>query len=240
MQKLLLSVLLLIIVFSSCKYLGGERIRGNGVIKTENRVAGSFNNIHISGNADVYVKQDSVFTIKVETDENLMEYLITEINGSTLEIRSKDKTNLKPSKSIKVYVSGNGFNNFKASGACTIFSENTITNNAGITIHLSGASDVKMNVMAPSIDAKLSGAGNISLSGQTKDFKVGGSGSTDIRCFDLQSENTEVDLSGAGDAEVFASVKLDIHVSGAGDVKYKGNATVSKKISGAGSVRKVD
>ena len=46
-------------------------------------------------------------------------------------------------------------------------------------------------------------------------------------------------MSGAGDAEVFASVKLDVEVSGASDVKYKGNAAVSQDVSGAGSVKKV-
>lgn len=94
--------------------------------------------------------------------------------------------------------------------------------------------------MAPKVEADLSGAGSLTLSGQTKDFNVDGAGSTDIKCFDLQSENTDIKLSGAGDANVFASVKLDVRVSGAADVKYKGNATVSQEISGAGSVKKVD
>ena len=46
-------------------------------------------------------------------------------------------------------------------------------------------------------------------------------------------------MSGACDAEVFASVKLDVKASGASDVKYKGNAAVSQHVSGAGNVKKV-
>ena len=46
-------------------------------------------------------------------------------------------------------------------------------------------------------------------------------------------------MSGACDAEVFASVKLDVNASGASHVKYKGNATVTRNVSGAGSVKKV-
>ena len=50
-----------------------------------------------------------------------------------------------------------------------------------------------------------------------------------------------MDISGAGSAEVYASVKLDAEVSGAGTVRYKGNATnVSQHVSGAGSVNKVE
>ena len=79
------------------------------------------------------------------------------------------------------------------------------------------------------------------LTGETKDFNVDGSGAQSIKCFELMAENAHVEMSGAGDAEVFASVKLDVHVaSGASDVKYKGNATVSQNVSGAGSVKKAD
>jgi hypothetical protein len=49
-----------------------------------------------------------------------------------------------------------------------------------------------------------------------------------------------VAISGAGSAEVYASVKLDATVSGAGNVNYKGNASeVNQHVSGAGSVKKV-
>jgi hypothetical protein len=50
-----------------------------------------------------------------------------------------------------------------------------------------------------------------------------------------------VHISGAGDAEVFASVKLDAHVTGAGDIRYKGNPPqVIHNTSGAGSIQKAD
>ena len=240
MKQRLLLLIVLAVIISSCNYIGGERIRGNGNMKVENRTISSFDGVYVSGNTDIYVKQDSIFSVRVEADENLMEYIITELDGSTLKIRSKDGVNLKSSRSIKVYVSGPSFKYFKASGACDIFSESKITSSEEIAIDISGASDVKMELVSPKIEADLSGAGSITLSGQTKDFKVDGSGSTDINCFDLQTENTVIELSGAGNAAVFASVKLDLKISGAADVRYKGNATVSQKISGAGSVKKVD
>ncbi|MEQ1678795.1 MAG: head GIN domain-containing protein [Chitinophagaceae bacterium] len=240
MRRLFFLAILFTATLSSCHYITGKRIRGNGVMKTENRTAGTFNSIHVSGAIDVYVTQDSVTSIKVESDENLLEYLLTDIEGGTLRIHQKEGTNLKPSKSIKVYVSSPSYKNFEASGACDFFGQNKITSTEPISIDLSGASDVKLELKAPKIDAELTGAGTITLRGETKNFIVDGSGSTDIKCFDMMAENTQVELSGAGDAEVFASVKLDVHVSGAADVKYKGNPSVSQKVSGAGSVKKVD
>lgn len=240
MKRFFLIVLLFSTVLSSCNFISGKRIRGNGNVITETRDAGTFHNVHISGNTDLYVKQDSVFTIRVVADENLMEYIITDINGTTLDIRQPSGIQLKPSKAIKVYISGPDFKKFEASGACDIFSENKIIGTDMISIRLSGASDIKMEIESPKVDAESSGAGKITLWGEAKDFRVDGSGSTDIKCFDLLTENTTVDISGAGSAEVFASVKLDVHVSGAADVRYKGSPAISQDISGAGSVKKVE
>ena len=131
MKRLLILCLIIPAVFTSCSYISGKRVRGNGNVKTDVRSLHSFTGVHVSGNMDVYVKQDSVFSVKVEADENLFEYILAEVDGSTLEIRSKNRINLKPSRSIKIFVSGPSFNNFEASGACDIFSENKITGKRG-------------------------------------------------------------------------------------------------------------
>lgn len=240
MKKILLVLIASSLVLTSCRDIFGKRIRGNGQVTTETREASSYSGIDVSGAIDVYISQDSVPSLKVETDENLVEYIETHNDGGMLHIHERDNINLRPSKKIKVYVAGPGLNKFHASGACNIFSQNEISSSKMIDIKLSGASDVKMQVNAPRVSADLSGAGTIQLKGNTRDFKVEGSGSTDIKCFDLMTENTEVRISGAGDAEVFASVKLDVRVSGAGSVRYKGNASVNQSITGAGSVKKAD
>jgi hypothetical protein len=240
MKKLISIAVLFMIFLSSCSYFGGERIRGNGVIKTENRTAGTFNGIDVSGNTDVYVKEDSVISIRIEADENLLQYIIVENNNGKLVIHQKEGTDLKPTKSIKVYVSGPSINYLAASGACDFYSENQLTGTEPVMIDLSGSSDAQLYIKAPKVEAGLSGAGTITLKGEAKELRVDGSGSTDIRCFELMTESTYVELSGAGNAEVFASVKLDVHVSGAADVRYKGNPEVSQNINGAGSVKKAE
>ena len=215
-----------------------KKIRGNGVVKTESRTAAKFSGVDVSGNIDVYVKQDSSYSVKVEADENLQSYIVVKTDGDALVIEPKDGYNL--SGHIKVYISAPDYKNFEASGSCSILGENKINTTSAVDIDLSGASDINLELKSPKIDAGTSGAGTITLKGETKDFSVHGSGSSSMHCADLMAENVEVDISGAGDAEVYASVKLDVEVSGAGDVKYRGNAIVSKSISGAGSVNKMN
>lgn len=240
MKNFVVLSLVFSILCSSCHFVNGKKVRGNGSIKSENRTTSSFNNVAVSGNINIYVRQDSSTSVRVEADENLMEYIEVHSEGGRLTIGPKRGYNLKGSKDIKVYISAPSFNAFDASGACNIYTENEISSSGPIDISLSGASDVQMSLSAPKIMTRLSGAGSIQLKGETKDLSVDGSGSVNVKCMDMMAENVDVDISGAGNAAVFASVKLDVSVSGAGDVIYKGNASVNQHISGAGSVKKVD
>ncbi|HEY8733449.1 MAG TPA: DUF2807 domain-containing protein, partial [Puia sp.] len=72
------------------------------------------------------------------------------------------------------------------------------------------------------------------------DLSLNLTGAGHAYCYDLLTENTKVDISGAGSAQVYASVKLSAEVSGAGNINYKGNPIVSQQISGAGSVNKAN
>ena len=240
MKKLIFFSFIIMITASGCRDIFGKRIRGNGHVTTESRSISSFHSVDVSGAINVYVKYDSVSSVKVETDENLQEYIDVHNDNGNLRIHEADNVNLRSSSSIKVYVAGPDFKRFEASGACDIISENRVNSSEGIAIDLSGASNVNLDLKAPKVSVDLSGAGSIKLKGETKDLSVDGSGSTEIRCFDLLAENVKVEISGAGDADVYASVKLDVQVSGAGTVRYKGSPSINQNISGAGSVKKVE
>jgi hypothetical protein len=229
-----------LLLFSSCREIFAKRIRGNGNITTQTRSAGEFNSIDVSGNINVYARQDSSSSIRVEADENLQQYIEIIDEGNVLRIKTQAGYNLRSSRPIKVYVSSAAFKKFEASGACDIFSEGKITSSSDIDFDLSGSCNVTMDVNAPKISVDMSGAGTIKLKGETKDFRIQGSGSTDIKCLDLLAETVDLDISGAGDAEVYASSKLTGTISGAADVRYKGAAQTDIHTSGATSVKKID
>lgn len=229
-----------LLLLSSCREIFAKRIRGNGNITTQTRSAAQFNKVAVSGNIDVYVGQDSSASIRVEADDNLQSYVETINDGNTLRIKTQEGYNLRSSRQIKVYVSAPSFTRFEASGACDIFGQNKITVSSDVDFDLSGSCDLTMDLNAPKISVGVSGAGTIKLKGETKDFRVHGSGSTDIKCVDLLAETVDLDISGAGDAEVYASVKLTGSISGAASVRYKGSPQTNIHTSGASSVNKMD
>ncbi len=227
-------------LFSSCDFFHNKKIHGDGNVTTQTRAVSNFEVVDVSGAVDVYVKQDSAFSVKVVVDANLQEYVEVYEDNGVLKIHQQDNTSLDATKGIKVYVSAPKFEEFEASGACDIISENKIGSDGTIAVDVSGASTVNLEIKAPKINVGASGACNITLRGETKNVTIDGSGSTDVKAFELLSENVVVGLSGAGDAQVFASTKLEANISGAASVRYRGNATVSSNISGAGSVKKAD
>lgn len=228
-------------IIASCENLLGKRVHGNGNIRTEDRSVSDFKNVDVSGAAKVMVSQGDNPSVKVEADENLLQYIQVSQQGDKIIVRERKGFHLDPTGDIRIYVTTKVYNKIEASGACDIIGQTKISNPEDLSLDVSGAGDIKMEVDAPRLVAEVSGSGSINLKGQTKDVDLDLAGACHAHCFDLLAENTKVDISGAGSAEVFASVKLDASVSGAGSVKYKGNAsTVNQHVSGAGSVHKAD
>ena len=239
MKLLMAATLLALVSLASCRQLTGKRVRGNGTIVTESRATGAFRSVEVSGNIELVLRQDSASAVKVETDANIQPYVEVLVKDGALLVRPRDNARLKPSRKVTVYVNNPVLAGVEASGACSVKSENRIMEPGSFTIGLSGACDATLALQSPAVKAKLSGATSLQLSGETRDFSVDGSGRTTVKAFDLLSENTRIELSGAGSAQVYASVKLEVKVSGAADVEYRGNATVDQRVSGAGSVKKV-
>ncbi|MBY0536901.1 MAG: DUF2807 domain-containing protein [Chitinophagaceae bacterium] len=240
MKKIILALFVISFV-ASCSFIGGKRIKGNGNITTQSRNVSGFDAVDVSGALDVYVSQDSQFSVKLEGDDNLLQYILIEEHGGTLEVKTKNGVNLRPSSHLKIFVSAPNYKSIEVSGACDIIGEEKLVNKTPIRFDISGAGEVKMDIDAPEVSAGISGSGTVKLTGETRKVKLNLTGAADAHCFDLKAEEVEVDISGAGDADVFASLKLDASVSGAGSVQYRGGATdISQHVSGAGSVKKAD
>jgi Putative auto-transporter adhesin, head GIN domain len=241
MTRILLLSFLIVITSASCSYMGGKRVKGNGNISTSERNVSDFDQVEVHGAIDVYVSQGALRPVRIEGDENLLSYIEVEQRNNKIVVSTKKGYNLRPSRKMKIYLSSPNYNKLEVSGACNINTENKLTLSNPLNLEVSGAGDINADVNAPRIEAQVSGSGNVNMKGETKNFELRISGAGDAKCYELLTETTKVNISGAGSAQVFASVELDAHVSGAGSIKYKGNAPkVNQQVSGAGSVKKAD
>ena len=215
----------------------GDSLNGNGNVKTETRNVGDFHSIKSSGSIDVEISQGDVYSVSVEDDENILPAIVTEVEGGVLNVHYKRNTSINQDHA-KVYVKAPSLDKIISSGSADIIINDIIKNTRQIEISVSGSGNIKGGVDAPEISASIGGSGNVSVSGRTKNFSGKVSGSGNLDCSDLHSENTQVSVSGSGNAHVFASVSLKAHASGSGDVYYRGNpASPEIHTSGSGSVQ---
>jgi len=226
--------IIMICFFSSC-INGLIHENGNGkIIKQERKLSG-FNAIEVSGSFAVILKQDSLTSVNIETDENLMQYITTKIEGEKLIIKSE--RSLDPTKDIFVYISSPNIKKIDLSGAVNLKSSNILTS-SDLHIEISGVGKINLTLAVQSLNIDCSGAGEIKLKGKADNVVAETSGASEIKAFELAVENFKIKSSGAGEANVSVNKKLDIDISGAGEINYKGNPEISQKVSGAGSVHK--
>jgi Putative auto-transporter adhesin, head GIN domain len=239
MRKLYFLSFITFLGLASCRFLG-KRIHGNGVIKSVEKPVSPFKQVNANGDIKLIVTQGDLKPVKIEGDENILSYIEVIQEGDRVTIQTKPGISLIPSGDLNVYVTSPTYKSIEVSGSSDIIGQNKITSTDELSLQASGAGDIKMEVDAPKISAGISGSGSVNLKGQAKDFNVDLTGAGHAYCYDLLTENTTVQISGAGSAQVYASVKLNADVSGAGNINYKGNASVSQQISGAGSVNKIE
>lgn len=230
-MKQLLFSLLTILMFSAC-----SQKTGSGNIITEKRQTGNFVGISVGGAFEVEVKNGPETIVEVEADDNVINFIETKVSGNILKIRTKEGTSFNNAH-FKVFVTAPEISSLKVSGAANVKGNGQLSCPGKMSLDVSGAGNIKTIVDAPEIEAELSGAGNIDLSGRTRNYKAKVSGSGDLKSGNLQSENTEVDVSGAGTARVHASISLQANASGAGNIYYKGGASVQQIKSGAGNIK---
>jgi hypothetical protein len=238
MKKWAALIVVTIIIATGCHFVG-KQVKGNEQVTTENRQVNGFTGVTSNGSFDVYVSVGSPAAVKIEAESNLLPYIETYVEDNTLKIDTKDEVWLRPRRTIKVYVTAPRFKQIHSNGSGDIIGQTPISDSAKLDLRVAGNGHVNLDVDAPQVVADLTGNGGIQLKGQSKYFDCNLTGNGNLKAFDLMAEETRVKILGNGDAEVYASVKLDVTVGGNGNVHYKGNAQPSTHITGNGSITRV-
>jgi len=81
----------------SCSAQWGKTIKGNGNNVTIERSTGDYDGVAVSGWFDIDLVAGSEGEITLEGEENLLEYIITEVKDGKLVIKTEKGVNLKSS-----------------------------------------------------------------------------------------------------------------------------------------------
>ncbi len=234
----LLFTLLLGISLSSCGEMGRAQ-KGSGKIVKEERKVDDFHKIVLSGVGRLELGQGEIPKVLIETDDNLMEFIRTQVMGGTLYIETLNNVSLSPTNEMVYHVTVRDLNEVDVSGAASVKTLNPIKAES-LKVILSGAGSIALDVDAIDLTVDLSGSGNVKLNGKAEHQDVSVSGAGLYKGFGLVSTSARVSVSGVGSAEVNAQNELDVSISGVGSLNYKGTPQLKQTISGVGTVRHVE
>ena len=218
----------------------GKKVKGNGKVITEERSTGDYNSIAVAGWFDVALVDGREGDITIEGEENLLEYIITEVKDGKLSVKVKKGYYLKPSSwdkgNINVTIPFESINAVTMSGSGDIEGKKTIKA-VDFRTSMSGSGDMALTVEATNTSVSVSGSGDMALAGATENLEIQISGSGDIKAYGLSADNVTATVSGSADIRVTANEMLKARVSGSGDIYYKGNPKkVDSKTSGSGDI----
>jgi hypothetical protein len=237
MKSLRLAMILtLSVVLVSCaEGQWNKTVRGNGNVVKKERPASYFDCVRVSSGIDVYLTQGARESITVEADENLHEYILTEVKDGKLNVYA-DNVNIREAERLRVYVTIKDVKSLKTSSAGDLIGETPVRGD-NIEIGASSAGDIKIEVYAKIVEVDISSAGDIRLTGEADKLSADLSSAGDLNAGDFKVKEADVSVSSAGDANIFVTEKLVARSSSAGNITYQGSPkAVDAHSSSAGGI----
>lgn len=235
----ILTVLLLITPSCEKEHLL-DCTKSTGKEVTEYRSASAFKNIHLSDNVDLIIYPDTTPFIRVTAGQNLIDGIITELDGNTLYIRNENRCNWVRSFKNKYTVETGMLQPELIShyGSGSIQCKDTIRfdgftfdnwDGSGSINLLLNCSSTNLNIHVGSCDLSASGISGVSY------LYANGTGVADLS--QLETGYSYLKNSSTGDVRVRVTKELGATISHTGNVYYTGNPyRIDKNITGSGQL----
>lgn len=227
-------ILAAIFIFSSCYNFSLRCIDGNGKLIEENRFHESFSQVFSAGSFDVLITNDTIYEIQIEAEENLMQYIETEVRGSKLYIEERENRCLRTNYPIVIRIKMPELTGVTLAGSGDIFCDSV--NTEIFDIELLGSGNINTTIWADYVEATLAGSGEILISGEADQTDLVIPGSGNIRALDLVQNECYAEIAGSGNIRVYVLDYLNAKILGSGNIYYKGNPDIDYQILGSGDV----
>ncbi|HET6451743.1 MAG TPA: head GIN domain-containing protein [Spirochaetia bacterium] len=210
-------------------------IVGSGHVQSTDRDLPSFTAIDLEGSGNVVIRQDGTQLVSVETDDNVLPLVRTEVVDGVLHLGLVRGAHVTHLTRLEFSVAAPRVDGICISGSGNASTATPLRVN-GMSLEIRGSGSIDCDTRAATVSAAIGGSGSIHLRGSSDRFTVTISGSGGVHAQELQSADAAVTINGSGDAQLIATHAIEVSLSGSGSVRYGGGARATVHRSGSGSV----
>lgn len=193
------------------------RVVGSGTAATAARDVGDFTQVEFLGTGRVEVTIGDLQPLELTGDDNILPLIQTKVTDGKLLVRQT--RTILPTQPLVIRA--------------------TVPNLTALM--LAGAGEIVVTALDnDGLQAAVTGAGTLTLSGQTAGLTLTLTGVGSADAAELVASAVTVDVSGAGSATVQAVDTLDVTITGVGSVTYSGDPVVTQHITGLGTLQKAE
>ena len=210
------------------KYDDKDRIEGSGNVITKDITVKSFDELNASGVFNLLLSQGDKESLKIEADDNLMDLIIIENEGSTLKIKMKKNSNFNSKKELKVYVT---FKTLKSMdlGMVGVTSSDEKLKFTDLKLKNQSVGSVSLNMTLQTLNMENQSVGSVKLEGSAENAVVKNNSVGSINAGNFVVQKMDIENNGVGSATVNAEKELKYSDSFLGKVSNRGSATVKRK-----------
>ncbi|MCH8294698.1 DUF2807 domain-containing protein [Candidatus Poribacteria bacterium] len=237
MKTMIPALSLSVLLISGCNGIGG-RIEGSGHVITETRGVSNFDRVSMGGSGELILTQGDNESLTVEAEDNIMEYVKTEVEGRTLVLGlDSGGRSISTKRSIRFTLMVKNLVGLDLAGSGRVDAGGIDTDRLDVDVSGSGTMEID-SLAAETLKVSISGSGRVELgTGEVQKQDIEMSGSGRFRADKLRSQEASIEISGSGSAVVWAQESLEVSISGSGDVEYYGRPRITQQVSGSGSIK---
>jgi len=204
---------------------------------TKNYEISGVEELDISIACELYIAQGDEESLKIEAEKDIFHRLEIKQKNNTVYIDSDEDDINYEDWDVEVYITVKELKSVDIGGAVKMRNKG-ILKTEKLSLEVSGAADIELEIDVEKLTADFSGAVNAELEGTARYIVMDMSGASKVDAEDLICDAFYLDFSGFGKAEVYAEKVLKVDMSGMGVVRYSGDPSkIETESSGLGVIK---
>jgi hypothetical protein len=210
-------------------------VAGSGRLTTRTIDLSGVTSVVAEANFVVHLRTGRSAQAAITIDDNLTDRVAATVTGGQLRLGIKPGMSVRDA-TLSADVTLGQLDRLATAGASRVMLDPTLSSPA-LQLNIAGTSTITGPVMVSRVQATISGAGTLALSGNVQQLSFSAAGASQLPLADLTVRYLDATLSGASHATVTVTDTLAVQAAGASVLRYRGNPSVTRsQTSGMSSI----